>query len=85
MKDEGCCDYVGSADGGGEVSGCVERDDGGAAGSGCGDRGVRRTGIDEESVEECLTGCVLRAGLLQEAVAAVRVCRPDRRTAVALR
>ena len=26
---------------------------------------VRRPGIDEASVEECLTGCVLRAGLLQ--------------------
>lgn len=46
---------------------------------------VRRAGIDEASVEECLTGCVLRAGPLQEAVAAVGPCRPDSRTAVALR
>ena len=46
---------------------------------------VRQAGIDEASVEECLTGCVLRAGLLQEAIAAVGLCRPDCRTAVAFR
>jgi acetyl-CoA C-acetyltransferase len=46
---------------------------------------VRRAGIDEVSVEECLTGCVLRAGLLQEAVAAVGLCRPDCRTTVSFR
>jgi acetyl-CoA C-acetyltransferase len=46
---------------------------------------VRWAGINEAAVEECLTGCVLPAGLLQEAVAAVGLCRPDCRTAVALR
>lgn len=41
---------------------------------------VRRSGIDGTSVEECLMGCVLPAGLLPEAVVAVGFSRFGGRT-----
>jgi hypothetical protein len=81
VKDEGCCDQSSARMTVGKFQGAFS----GMTTVPLGAVAVRRFGIDEASVEECLKGCVLRAGLLQEAVAAVSVCRPDCRTAVAFR
>jgi hypothetical protein len=81
VKDERCCDQIDCADDGGEVSGCILR----MTALQLVAVAVRRAGIDEASVEECLTGCVLREGCCEQAVAAVGLCRPDCRTAVSFR
>ena len=81
VKDEGCCDQSTARMAVGKFQSAFS----GMTAVQMGAVAVRRAGTDEASVEECLTGCVPRAGLLQEAVATVVVCRPDCRTAVAFR